>query len=320
MSVKNIAIVGAGQLGSRHLQGLKKAQIPMRVFIVDANENALQICEQRYNEVPDNPQIEAIDYTTSIRSIAERIDIAIVATGSKPRAAIIRELVEQHQCNRLILEKFLFPKMSDYGEIETLFRQNDVKAWVNCSRRYFTCYQELHQLLHNDGPINFKLEGKDWGLCCNSIHQIDLFAYLSGETDICFDCSQIDHVIYESKRNGYIEMTGTILGETTKGSMLHISSYAQYDEPSYLEISSQHHHIKVFEGNKKMIVDGDEKVMELFYQSEMTGKYVEELLQKDELPLARFEESAKLHQLILPHFLNIYNKIKDTQSDLCPIT
>lgn len=288
--------------------------------MVDASENSLQICEQRYNEVPENPLTESIDFTTSMQSIAGKIDYAIVATGSKPRAAIIRELVEKHDCRRLILEKFLFPKMSEYEEIATLFQQKDVRAWVNCSRRYFTCYQELHQLLHNDGPINFKLEGKDWGLCCNSIHQIDLFAFLSGETEISFDCSQIDPIIYDSKRSGYIEMTGTILGKTGKGSSLQISSYAEYEGPVRFTVKSQHHAVEISEGDKKMFIDGKEKEMVMFYQSEMTGNYIEELVNSDELPLAKFEESAKLHQQILPHFLNIYNKIKGTQTDLCPIT
>lgn len=320
MSVKNIVIVGAGQLGSRHLQGLKKAQVPMRIFVVDASDNSLQICEQRYNEVPENQLVESICFATSLQGIPEKIDFAIVATGSKPRAAIIQELVEKHKCQRLILEKFLFPKMADYEEISALFKHNDVRAWVNCSRRYFTCYQNLRQLLLNDGPIDFKLEGKNWGLCCNSIHQIDLFAFLSGESDISFDCSQIDPVIYESKRSGYIEMTGTILGKTEKGSSLQISSYEQYDETGRCVITSQHHKVEISEAVQKMTVDGREEEMVLLYQSEMTGRYIEEFVTSDELPLAKFEESAKLHQQILPHFLNIYNKIKGLQSDLCPIT
>ena len=50
MTITNIAIIGAGQLGSRHLQGLKKAQLPMNIFVLDASEESLTICEQRYNE------------------------------------------------------------------------------------------------------------------------------------------------------------------------------------------------------------------------------------------------------------------------------
>ncbi len=320
MTYTNIAVVGAGQLGSRHLQGLKKAHIPMNIFVLDASTDSLQICEQRYNEIADNHLIGTILFTTQWGELPDKIDIAIVATGSKPRCAIIHELVEKHNCRMLILEKFLFPKMSDYDDITNLFQNNNVQAWVNCSRRYFICYQKLREILVNDGPLTFIHEGKNWGLCCNSIHQIDLFAYLSGAKQISFDCSGIDPTLYESKRSGYIEMTGTIKGVADNGSILQISSFAEFDGPGKLSIKSQHHSTEIFEGLNKMIIDGIEEAMNMSYQSDLTGKYVEELLSAHSLPLATYEESANLHQQILPHFLNLYNQLNGTNSDLCPIT
>lgn len=320
MTTTNIAIIGAGQLGSRHLQGLKKAHIPMNIYVLDASTESLGICEQRYEEIPENDLIGKIAFTTQWDEIPAPIDIAIVATGSKPRCAIIHELVEKHQCRMLILEKFLFPKMSDYDDITNLFQNNKVRAWVNCSRRYFACYQKLRDILVDDGPLTFILEGKNWGLCCNSIHQIDLFAYLSGAKQITFDCSGIDPTLYESKRAGYIEMTGTIKGVADNGSNLQISSFAEFDGVGKLSIKSLHHGVEIFEGLNKMIIDGAEEPMNMSYQSDLTGKYVEDLLSRHSLPLASYEESASLHQQILPHFLHIYNQLKGIDSDLCPIT
>lgn len=320
MTKQNIAIIGAGQLGSRHLQGLKKAQIPMNIFVLDASEESLAICEQRYNEIAENELVEKILFTTQWDLLPKNIDIAIVATGSKPRCAIIHELVEHHHCRQLILEKFLFPKMSQYDEISELFRQNKVQAWVNCSRRYFDGYHKLRQLLINDGPVHFVMEGKNWGLCCNSIHFIDLFAYLSGSKHIDFDCSGIDSEIYESKRSGYIEMTGTIKGFANNGSDLQISSYAEYEGVSKLSVMSQHHTVDIYEGQNKMLVDGAEWELGLSYQSDLTGKYTQDIITTHDLSLATYEESALLHQQILPCFQDIFNKLMGTQSDLCPIT
>ena len=320
MTFNNIAIIGAGQLGSRHLQGLKKAKIPMNIYVLDASTDSLKICEQRYKEIADNDLIGKIVFTTQWNEIPDSIDIAIVATGSKPRCTIIHELVEKHQCRTLVLEKFLFPKFSDYDDISRLFQNNKVRAWVNCNRRYFACYQKLRELLMNDGPLSFILEAKNWGLCCNSIHQIDLFAFLSGANNISFDCSDIDPILYESKRAGYIEMTGTIKGKADNGSSMQISSFAEFDGTGKISIKSQHHSIEIFEGLNKMIIDGIEESMNMLFQSDLTGKYVEDLLSTQSLPLATYEESANLHQQILPHFLYIYNQLKGIDSDLCPIT
>lgn len=320
MTLNNIAIIGAGQLGSRHLQGLKKARVPMNIYVLDASTDSLKVCEQRYKEIADNELIGDIIFTTQWDEIPNSIDIAIVATGSKPRCAIIHELVEKHQCRTLILEKFLFPKLSDYDDISRLFQNDKVRAWVNCSRRYFACYQKLRELLVTDGPLRFILEAKNWGLCCNSIHQIDLFAFLSGANKISFDCSDIDPILYESKRAGYIEMTGTIKGKADNGSSIQISSFAEFDGTGKLSIKSQHHNIEIFEGLNKMIIDGIKEAMNMSFQSDLTGKYVEDLLSSHSLPLASYEESANLHQQILPHFLHIYNQLKGIDSDLCPIT
>lgn len=320
MTTTNIAIIGAGQLGSRHLQGLKKAQVPMNIYVLDASKESLAICEQRYNEIAENELIGNCFFTTQWDALPQNIDIAIVATGSKPRCVIIHELVEKHHCHQLVLEKFLFPKMSQYDEISKLFHQNKVQAWVNCSRRYFDGYHKLRQLLLNDGPIHIVMEGKNWGLCCNSIHFIDLFAYLSDTKQIDFDCSGIDPKIYESKRSGYIEMTGTIKGISDNGSTIQISSYAEYEGVGSLTVKSQHHDVEIFEGQNKMVVDGVETEMNMTFQSNLTGKYIEDLLSKRTLPLATFDESANLHLQILPFFQEIYNKTTGSQSDLCPIT
>lgn len=320
MIVTNIAIIGAGQLGSRHLQGLKKAQIPMNIYVLDASEESLAICEQRYNEIAENELVETVLFTTQWETLPDNIDIAIVATGSKPRCAIIHELVEKHHCRQLILEKFLFPKMSQYDEISQLFQKYEVKAWVNCTRRYFSCYQQLRALLINDGPMQFVFEGKNWGLCCNSIHFIDLFSFLGGIDRIQFDCSGIDPILYESKRHGYIEMTGTINGVTDNQSSIQISSYADSVGIGKMIIESQHHIVEIFEGQNRMIVDGEERKMNIPFQSEITGSFIEELLRNHKLAIPSYEESALLHQQILPYFQDIYNKITDTQSDLCPIT
>lgn len=320
MMNSNIAIIGAGQLGSRHLQGLKKARIPMNIYVLDANPDALNICKQRYMEIAENNLIGTISFTTQWDEVPQNLDIAIVATGSKPRCAIIHKLVEERHCRNLILEKFLFPRMSEYDEIAGLFQKNEVHAWVNCSRRYFSCYQKLRELTIHDGPVHFTFEGKDWGLCCNSIHFIDLFAYLCGTDLIHFDCSEIDPQIYESKRASYIEMTGTIKGTTDDGSSLKLSSLSNYDGINKLTVKSAHHEVEIFEGQNKMIVDGTEQQMDISYQSDLTGKYIEDIVVKQSLVLATYTESAHLHRQVLPHFQDIYNKITGTQNDLCPIT
>ena len=48
---KKVLLVGAGQLGSRYLQGLAKVSIPLEIHVLDISESSLRIAEARWNEV-----------------------------------------------------------------------------------------------------------------------------------------------------------------------------------------------------------------------------------------------------------------------------
>ena len=50
---KNIAIIGGGQIGSRHLQGLAKLSKQFQIYVVDPDKQALSIAKQRYLEVSE---------------------------------------------------------------------------------------------------------------------------------------------------------------------------------------------------------------------------------------------------------------------------
>ena len=47
----NCAIIGAGQIGSRHLQALAQLNSPARIELVDSDPKALAMSEKRFLEV-----------------------------------------------------------------------------------------------------------------------------------------------------------------------------------------------------------------------------------------------------------------------------
>ena len=53
----SIAIIGAGQLGSRHLQAIARLTMPARVYLVDPSDAARDVARQRFGEMPANPLV-----------------------------------------------------------------------------------------------------------------------------------------------------------------------------------------------------------------------------------------------------------------------
>src|SRR5436190_18734178 len=110
--MKNIAIIGAGQLGSRHLQALAFVNEPISIQVIDRSADALNIAENRFNENRKTFHGQ-ISYHTDISNLVKNIDVAIIATGSSGRKKIIEQLLSHSSVRYLILEKFLFTKESD---------------------------------------------------------------------------------------------------------------------------------------------------------------------------------------------------------------
>ncbi|SVD11401.1 uncharacterized protein METZ01_LOCUS364255, partial [marine metagenome] len=105
---KRIAIIGAGQLGSRHLQGLTKIKQDIHITAIDPNPSALEIARQRFVEMPENPLIQSVAYLDSLEEFDEAAELAIIASNADQRRNIIEELVSNSRVKYLILEKVVF--------------------------------------------------------------------------------------------------------------------------------------------------------------------------------------------------------------------
>ena len=52
MTKYKIFIIGAGQIGSRHLQALRAVRIPLKISVIDPSTESLDLAKQRYEEMP----------------------------------------------------------------------------------------------------------------------------------------------------------------------------------------------------------------------------------------------------------------------------
>ncbi|MGQ0523503.1 MAG: Gfo/Idh/MocA family oxidoreductase, partial [Betaproteobacteria bacterium] len=131
--MRQIALIGAGQLGSRHLQGLALLDRPARVTVVDPVEASLATAKERFAQVKQG-KVEAV-FTQKFEDLPEVLDGAVVATGADRRREAIERLLARSRVRVALLEKVLFQRIDDYGAVGALLEKSGTRAWVNCSQR-----------------------------------------------------------------------------------------------------------------------------------------------------------------------------------------
>lgn len=317
--MNTVLIAGAGQLGSRHLQGVKTSKNKLDIWVYDLSEESLKVAEERYNQVPSEV-LHSVHFITSISEVPTIIDIVIVASSSKPRAAIVSDIVSSKDVKYLVLEKFLFTRVSEYDEIQSMLENKKVKTWVNCPRRMWDGYNEIARLLDSSLPVIMKYENKDWGLCCNSIHFIDIFMWLSHSSRCDINIDGLIPEIIESKRNGYVELRGHERITTDNGSILELTSSIESEGASDIIINNGNLIVKYNESAGKLIINGKETKVSVHYQSGLSGILVDQLLSKGNCQLSTYTESKYYHLEFLKKVGPFINKITGWTSDSCPIT
>lgn len=323
----NVAVIGAGQLGSRHLQGLTGINNFCKVTVVDPMPESLERAKARYEECNANPCITAVDFVTDISQLPPVIDFAIVATNSLCRRKLVEDILARSKVEYLILEKFLFPSIADYSAVAGLLKANNVKTFVNCPRRMFAYYHRIAELLNGQQILNIRVSGSNWGLGCNAIHFLDIITWLKNSTDFELT-NRLDGVIHQSKRAGYIEFTGEVAGRFADGGEFAIASYEKGKTPIIIEIQAENTNIILSESTGKMMISSaeenwawKEEAATIKFQSALSGLVADDCLQNGTCELAPFDWSAECHLKLLKLFLEHMNNINpEGDKDLCPIT
>jgi len=324
--MKNLYIVGAGQLGSRHLQALKKVQTPLSITVVDPFSTSLNTAKERYDSIPDGSIKHKVRYSNEIDDELEEIDIAIIPTSSNVRKEVIKKLLSHKKVKYFVLEKILFQKLKDYMEIKTLLKTHGSKAWVNCSMRSMPFYFNIKKDLSSD-VITYFVTGSQYGLITNAIHYIDHMAFLSKCTDYKVETSGLIKKPIESKRKGFLELNGTLNVIFKNGSFGSFTCFPEGELPVIVEIASDKCRCISKECEQKAWISKpkndwqwQETEAKIPFQSERTAQIINDLLKKGQCVLPDYDEAAKLHLLLLEPLRKFLNQNSISKYNYYPFT
>lgn len=315
-----IILVGAGQIGSRYLQGLAKLKENIEITVIDPNKNSLKTAKSRWKEVAINQnKVHKIEWFTDFQN-HKNVDLAIIATSSKNRDIIVKKVLDVFNPKYWIIEKVLAQSKKQIDSILKVTNKS-MGAWVNTPRRIDEWHKKIFYNFNIKGPLKVEKIGGLWGIACNSIHFIDLVSWWTKEDLISIDVSKLEKNWFRSNRDGYFETTGKIKANFSNGSELVLKSF------NYLNDE----HIKVYLPNKNEILinehdgfaissNGQKLTGRCELQSNLTIPLIKKLLLENKCSLPTLKFSSKQHKIFLEGMLFHWNDCQKLNDTKVPIT
>lgn len=328
----NAVIIGAGQLGSRHLQGLLKSKNELTIHVADPNKEALKTAELRANEVSHEKKLI---FHTEISELPRTIDFAVIATNADVRIQVLQAIIDHASIKTLILEKVLFQFEDAYIKALELIETHGIRCYVNHPRRAQYCYQKIKKDLESYSHIKFEINvfGFHWGLGCNGLHVSDLIEYLFSDEVSSYSVDELDQSLLSSKRRGYNEFTGTIKGTTLRGHSFRITSCYSPENmvrPISITLNGSEVRFWVSEAGSEAFylreTSEPDIRREIFnveptkFQSDLTGNWIDLAIKGEKLPLTEYKQAMKNHIKFINALLEHIENITGFKTEICPIT
>ena len=331
--MKVSVIIGAGQLGSRHLQGLLKSKIKQTIIVYDLSKSSLFNANERANEVKHSHKLI---FTDQWYEIPKLLDLVIISTSSNVRYKILKNLLSKNLVKNVVLEKVLYQSEREYDLTEMLCKKyTTTNFWVNHPRRMSVFYKTLKSKLIKSNSVvkKISISGIDWGLACNSLHFVDLITYLTGDNIKSIYTDFLEKKTIKSKREGFIEFNGTLIGNFSNGAFISLTSYTSAFETknkeklNHIYIETDKENILITEGLISNVIyknissnSTSNSEFNLKLQSELTTELANKLFKTGFCNLPRLDVAIINHKIFIRSLLKFYNKINNSNKINLPIT
>ena len=314
-----LLLLGAGQLGSRYLQGLASCKVPIEIWVADPSEASLATARARWEEVASIPHSHTVRYSTTLNELPSSLDLCLVTTTADIRLKVVKQVQSQCKVRYWVLEKVLAQSTAQVADLEESLKDAE-GVWVNTTRRTVEWHQRIRKALPKGGRWQIKGSGGNWGLACNSIHLIDLVSWWSGGVLEKINASGLEHW-NPSKRSGFWEVNGSLLAHYSGGSELELVSSQKLSKPFTIHFKSAQGEYLLNESKGTFIgPNGVDIPGRVEFQSEITGRLVDQILLDGTCSLPKLSESAQMHKILIESLLQHWNETQQRDDSLLPIT
>ena len=302
----NILLVGYGNIGKRYLEGILKSKLNISVLIIDNN------IDERFEDKFKNKNLHFSNNYEKFKQID--IDLLINTTYATQRFDLIKNYCNYFNVKNLILEKVLENSLGNIKEFKRLKLEN---CWVNTFLRTLDVFKEIKN--KSTGKIKMKVSGGNWGLLCNTIHYVDLMAFISESSPEKILKQKLNSNFFPAKRKGFFEIYGSFQVIYKDGSILYLECVDSEEELTIeYKCGSYKLNYNLISGVLKS--DNQSSIRNIPYQSDMSTDLVNNILLNKKCELTKIKDSLNFHELYLKFIIDYRNNLEKVNLNSISIT
>lgn len=309
----NILIVGSGGIGMRHTESLLKSSKVKEIAILEKNYE--QIKKTKFFLKNKNKKKIKITFYSEISKLVKLkkfFFLVILSTTADVRKQIFLKLISNVKVKNWILEKPIGQSLNDLKIYKKYSKLNTI--WVNNHRRYQPIYINLKKFLSKESEkYNLKIFSKKLGLGCNFSHWIDLSNWLQNSKPEKIISNKFTKWI-PSKRKKFKEIVGSFTLRHINKKLLEVSSDVEFEKKILLGESLNNNFFCVDESKSLLIYKDKIFFYKRLYQSDITQKVLNDLINKDKCNLPSLSESILHHEVFFKEI--IFNFMKKNKKKL----
>lgn len=322
--VKNIIVVGCGNIGSRHIQALTSLPFETNVAVVDPSIESQKLAQIRLKEINYDYKKHEFQWHMSIDELEQKnYDLAIVATTAINRLPILEKLLELGN-SKLLIEKMVCQSVKEYEKLLDMLKKFKAEGWVNTNLRYFSSWQKIKEQINSSKPVHFAVIAPNISaLGTNAIHYLDLFSWFINNYEVNLHGEFLINELFPNKRGSdLVEFAGTLIGTSSRNSFASLTFLPNVKIPTTINIINGDKHLLINETNQKItdLVNNDIHEFEYEHVSSTTKNIVADIITKNNCQLTTIKNSFYLHKEIINTFNSHIEKVTNRKTEYCPIT
>ena len=313
-------IIGFGNIGLRHAQGLSKIdEKNIDIYVLENSKRYVSRFEKDIGDLKKKINLIFIKDLDKVKNT--NFDLTIISTYADIRVKSLLKTINKINSNLILLEKPICNSIEDLNLLKNIASR---KIFVNFPRRYCDWHLKIKNKIQKDyshQTLNVLLNQNNLGIACNISHYVDLMNMWTNCIPVSVNNSYLSNW-KNSKRNGFYELDGKIQVFFQKDHKLELISNDKYNGFKINILDKLNKEICSIDYIKGFAKFSDGEIITGKYklQSEMTGKLYKILIKESQNDICNLDLAVKSYEKILRSLIEYWNKKNNSNEKQIMIT